>query len=189
MKSGRDRPYAGAFLAAVLIAPILSMSVALLAAMAWSAPDIVGAVSAASVLPSILRAFVGVFVLGAIVTLWGVAPSAVFGLAGAAASERWLRTDLWWVWGLTGLATSAAYIAASLIGDRFSPSLSFFMAPWIYLSRYGGAGVAGDPALPLSGEGLMVFAPCILIAGFGAGSTYFRISRRGWKPKGADKRT
>ncbi|WP_299176427.1 hypothetical protein [uncultured Brevundimonas sp.] len=185
MISGRGRPNAQALLAGVLAAPALSLTIAFLSALTLQLPALIAS-GPHGLLTSLMQGLGGLVLLGLLVTVWGFLPALVFGLAGATASERWLRSDAWWAWGLAGSATSAAYVVAALGGDRVSRQISFAVAPWISLSHYRQNGV-DLPAPPIDTDlaGVIV---CILISGFAAGVLYFRVSRGGSAAKRADKR-
>lgn len=176
-----------AWLAGVMIAPALSLVIAFLGAILTSLPELMATFDPGQFLPALFGTGVMFIVLVVLVSLWGFAPSALFGVAGVAVSELWLKSNAWWAWGLAGLATSTAYVAVAFAADRAWPAVSFFLAPWIFLNRVGQIG--DDPPLPLADAGLMSSAASIVLAGFGAGVVYFLVRQGGLAAKRADKRS
>jgi hypothetical protein len=133
-----------------------------------------------------IQTLVALLALMAMVTLWGLIPSLLFGAMGCWLAERTLRSGGWWMWGLAGLLTAGAYVVTAVVGSRLSGAFSLLFSPWLFLTEQGRAfneapGWPWDPTL-----GGVVAA--ILAAGFLAGSLYFRLRRAGPPSKRADKR-
>jgi len=120
------------------------------------------------------------------VTLWGLGPALVFGLAGSWLAENVLRSDRWWAWGLAGALTAAAYVAVAFLMNGLSSQAAFIIAPW--LSIQGMDRLPDDGPRPWD-PGVALIIAGLLGGGFAAGALYFRVSGKGPAPKRADKRS
>lgn len=133
-----------------------------------------------------IQTLVALLALMAMVTLWGLIPSLLFGAMGCWLAERTLRSGGWWMWGLAGFLAAGVYVVTAVAVSRVSGAVSLVFSPWLFLMEQGRAydeapGWPWDPTL-----GGVVAA--ILAAGFLAGSLYFRLRRGGRTSKRADKR-
>ena len=64
-----------------------------------------------------IQTLVALAALIAMVTLWGLIPSCLFGAMGCWLAERTLRSGGWWMWGLAGLLTAGDGAAGPAYGD------------------------------------------------------------------------
>jgi len=171
----------------ILCAPALSLFAYLAGLLVFTLPETLAGLSAGSAaISALIRGVFGYVWMTVLVVLWGLVPSILFGGAGCWLAERMLGRRAWPLWGLAGLAAAMAYVLVSLGVRLLAQPLSFVVAPWVFRAE-----MSPDAAGPISPWDLTLAgtAVSILTGGFLAGVLYFRLSRGGWMPIGADKRT
>lgn len=125
---------------------------------------------------SFLEGLGAVLLALAFVTVWGLAPSAVFGGAGAWILESRLGRGPRPVWAfvLAGACASTAYVALSCLLDQVSSGAAFLIAPWITELRTTQSGLNGP----------LILLASLFASGPVAALIYARVSR-GWAARSA----